>query len=248
MPTQANSCIYLVDTPFFYLKNSAYESDVLPQISAITNNINAYPGRTFAGWGRYGDNSSPTEQPGAITYDGAAYVARWTQPEEETLLISNTSLIDLGDAVRTTFPSVRNQTLSISDMVSAISPTKTQLKRLSWSRTGSVYIGKKSSKSFAFSAMNKNKKYPFVFFTKVIYGSGYPPHSVFVIYDGNENTYTYSYTYVDFKGSVEFNDNNAVLTLRNNTNTSYEMRFTNTVNPAGDSEEYVELFYFPPVE
>lgn len=167
--------------------------------------------------------------------------------------LENTAdLTNLADAVRA--KTGDTGVLTVEEMGTAIrnlpenTPSATQLKRLSWSRTRSVILGRNSSKSFAISVMNKNKKYPFVFFTKIAYGTGYPPHSVLLIYDGTQNIYTYTYTAVDVKGSLVFNNDNAVLTLTNNTATSYDMRFTNTANPSGDSEEYAELFYFPPVE
>lgn len=167
--------------------------------------------------------------------------------------LENTAdLTNLADAVRA--KTGDTGALTVEEMGTAIrnlpenTPPATQLKRLSWSRTRSVTLGRNSSKSFTISVMNKNKKYPFVFFTKIAYGTGYPPHSVLLIYDGTQNIYTYTYTAVDVKGSLVFNNDNAVLTLTNNTATSYDMRFTNTANPSGDSEEYAELFYFPPVE
>lgn len=167
--------------------------------------------------------------------------------------LENTAdLTNLADAVRA--KTGDTGVLTVEEMGTAIrnlpenTPSATQLKRLSWSRTRSVTLGRNSSKSFTISTMNKNKKYPFVFFTKIVYGTGYPPHSVLLIYDGTQNIYTYTYTAVDVKGSLVFNNDNAVLTLTNNTATSYDMRFTNSANPSGDSEEYAELFYFPPVE
>ena len=167
-------------------------------------------------------------------------------------LENTANLTNLADAVRA--KTGDTGVLTVEEMGTAIrnlpenTPPATQLKRLSWSRTRSVILGRNSSKSFTISVMNKNKKYPFVFFTKIVYGTGYPPHSVLLIYDGTQNIYTYTYTAVDVKGSLVFNNDNAVLTLTNNTATSYDMRFTNTTNPSGDSEEYAELFYFPPVE
>ena len=167
--------------------------------------------------------------------------------------LENTAdLTNLADAVRA--KTGDTGVLTVEEMGTAIrnlpenTPPDTQLRRVYWSRTRSVTLGRNSSKSFTISTMNKNKKYPFVFFTKIVYGTGYPPHSVLVVYDGTQNIYTYTYTAVDVKGSLVFNNDNAVLTLTNNTATSYDMRFTNTTNPSGDSEEYAELFYFPPVE
>ena len=167
--------------------------------------------------------------------------------------LENTAdLTNLADAVRA--KTGDTGVLTVEEMGTAIrnlpenTLPDTQLRRVYWSRTGSVILGKNSSKSFTISVMNKNKKYPFVFFTKIVYGTGYPPHSVLVVYDGTQNIYTYTYTTVDVKGSLVFNNDNAVLTLKNNTGTSYDMRFTNTTNPSGSSEEYAELFYFPPVE
>lgn len=167
--------------------------------------------------------------------------------------LENTAdLTNLADAIRA--KTGDTGVLTVEEMGTAIrnlsenTPPDTQLRRVYWSRTRSVTLGRNSSKSFTISVMNKNKKYPFVFFTKIAYGTGYPPHSVLVVYDGTQNIYTYTYTAVDVKGSLVFNNDNAVLTLKNNTATSYDMRFTDTTNPSGDSEEYAELFYFPPVE
>lgn len=170
-------------------------------------------------------------------------------------LIDTADLIALGDAIRA--KSGNTGALTVEGMETAvrglagITPPDTQLKRLHWNRTGTVSIAKNSSRSFNISTMNSNKKYPFIFFTKVITSGssgGYPPYSVFVIYDGTENTYTYQYPTVNFSGSVVFNDDKAVLTLTNNTGASYDMRFLNTTNPSSSGEEYAELFYFCPVE
>lgn len=167
--------------------------------------------------------------------------------------LENTAdLTNLADAVRA--KTGNTGVLTVEEMGTAIrnlpenTPPATQLKRLYWSRTQSVTLGRNSSKSFTISAMNKNKKYPFVFFTKIAYGTGYPRYSVLVVYDGTQNIYTYTYTAVDVKGSLVFNNDNAVLTLKNNTRTSYDMRFTDNVNPPAGGEEFAELFYFPPVE
>lgn len=170
--------------------------------------------------------------------------------------LENTAdLTNLANAIRS--KTGDTEALTIKEMENAIkgltgtTPTDTQLKRIHWNRTGTVSIGKNSSKSFNISTMNSNKRYPFVFFTKVITSGssgGYPPFSVFVIYDGTQNTWTYQYPTVNFSGSVVFNNDKGVLTLTNNTGVSYDMRFSNTTNPSGNSEEYAELFYFCPVE
>lgn len=169
--------------------------------------------------------------------------------------LENTAdLTALANAIRA--KSGNTGTLTVEGMETAIrglvgiTPPDTQLKRIKWSRTQAETIGKNSSKSFSFTAMNSNKKYPFVFFTKLSASSasGYPPYSVFVIYDGTQYTWTYEFPTIDVSGSVVFNDDNAVLTLTNNTGANYDMRFTNSNAVSGSSEEYAELFYFRPVE
>lgn len=169
--------------------------------------------------------------------------------------LENTAdLTALANAIRA--KSGNTGTLTVEGMETAIrglvgiTPPDTQLKKLKWTRTRAETIGKHSSKQFSFTAMNSNKKYPFVFFTKLVASSasGYPPYSIFVIYDGTKYYWTYTYPNIDFTGSVVFNDNNTVLTLTNNTGESYDMRFANFNAVSGSNEEYAELFYFRPVE
>lgn len=169
--------------------------------------------------------------------------------------LENTAdLTALGDAIRA--KSGNTGTLTVEGMETAIrglvgiTPPDTQLKRLKWTRTQTETIGKNSSRSFNISVMNSNTKYPFVFFTKLVASSasGYPPYSIFIIYDGTQYTWTYKFPTIDVSGSVVFNDTNAVLTLTNNTGANYDMRFANSNAISGSNEEYAELFYFCPVE
>lgn len=169
--------------------------------------------------------------------------------------LENTAdLTALGDAIRA--KSGNTGALTVEGMETAIrglvgiTPPDTQLKRLKWTRTQTETIGKNSSRSFNISVMNSNKKYPFVFFTKLSASSasGYPPYSVFIVYDGTQYTWTYKFPTIDVSGSVVFNDTNAVLTLTNNTRANYDMRFANSNAISGSNEEYAELFYFCPVE
>ena len=169
-------------------------------------------------------------------------------------LENTANLTALADAIRA--KSGNTGALTVEGMETAvrglvgITPPDTQFKKLKWTRTRAETIGKNSSRKFNFSVMNSNTKYPFVFFTKLITSgaSGYAPYSVFVIYDGTQYTWTYTYPNIEVSGSVVFNDDNAVLTLTNNTGMSYNMRFTNTDAVSGSNEEYAGLFYFCPVK
>lgn len=169
--------------------------------------------------------------------------------------LENTAdLTALANAIRA--KSGNTGTLTVEGMETAVrglvgeTPPDTQLKILQWTRTQAVTIGKNSSRKFNFSVMNSNTKYPFVFFTKLVAtsASGYPPYSIFIIYDGTEHCWTYKYPNIEVSGSVVFNDTNAVLTLTNNTQANYNMRFTDTDVVSGSNEGYAELFYFCPVE
>lgn len=103
----------------------------IPDIDDIFSNF-VYPNHNFICWNSSidGTGTDYTPEDEIQINSDITFYAKWEITTNENLIISKHSLINLADGVRQISPALRQDTLSITDMISALNNSGIKLKKI----------------------------------------------------------------------------------------------------------------------